>query len=164
MQRLVLATLLVLAACPAPMSTTPPRGPVAGPPVAAYSGPRLVKRGDRLDGNLKLGETHVFTIQLAAAEKLAIGLEGESGPNGQGSGCGNWSWGWKAPDGVEMVGNPLPLAPNPDGSGKRRVDPIEVAAAVPGGGEMAGKGGTWSFELRADPANCAAIRYRLAID
>lgn len=150
--------LVFLLACkpstPAPMAPTAP----------AYAGPRTVKKGDRIDGNLRLGETHVFRIELAGDERLKVGVEGQSGPNREGSGCGNWSWSWKSPEGAELTSNPLGIAPEGDGSGVRRGEPFELAARIPEAGDFVGKPGIWSFELIADPVNCPAIRYKLAFD
>lgn len=145
-------------------TTAPAPGPMA-PQAPAYAGPRTVKKGDRTDGNLRLGETHVFRIELAADEHVKVAISGESGPNGPSSGCGNWGWGWKSPDGVELTSNPLDLAPNPDGSGRRGSGaPLDLAARVPESGDFVGKAGVWTFELRADPVNCQAIRYQLAFE
>lgn len=154
--------LSILIACKTSGPAPTPVGP--NPTTPAYAGPRTVKKGDRLEGDLRKGQVHAFRIELAAAEHLKIDVEGKSGPNAPGSGCGNWFWRWTKPDGAELTMNPLGIAPDGDGSGVRRGEPFELVAQVPEGGDLVGLAGVWSFELGADGVNCESIHYKLAFD
>ncbi len=146
------------AAAPAPLAPAPSPAP------AAPTGPRMIHKGEQLEAVLHLGETHIYTIELAAAEMVRFMIEGESGRNVDGKGCGNWGWAWHTPADQWMTGNPLGLAPNEDGTGLRPAEPIEVGGRVPESGELVGHGGLWALHVEADGVNCGEIRYRVAAE
>lgn len=160
MKHLVAVSFALLAGCGGTTAITSKSTTPAPPEPARPTGPRMIKKGEQLGAMLLLGETHIYTIDLAASEKVHVTIEGESGPNGAGSGCGNWGYGWHQPNGSWLTGNPLPLAPNDDGTGMRTMS-LDFVAEIHAGGDVTPTAGLWELHVDADPANCARIDYRV---